>query len=245
MQFRFVVILCFVCCVIASGLFFDRNNTQHERRVLETFNDDLSCPIDYNFFFCLQKLDVIYFHGVFELTRPSSFALLVHQICRGIAMCIPRQNFRIILHTSDEDVAQYYRAAAFLDHHSIPYVQWRGPFDTYTVHLARLQVLNDVYSFDKYILQVDSDEFVPLRELQRTLAKFSSLRHVPGSCGVVMGTLQDRITRDGHLPNITLDTDLAETFPLQCSIKKRLEQAAYRKIVLYSSVYRPWIGISS
>jgi hypothetical protein len=47
---------------------------------------------------------------------------------------------------------------------------------------------------------------------------------------------------DGSLVNVSLTDNLESSFPLQCEIKKVLEKAAHKKIVMYRAIYRPEVG---
>ena len=47
---------------------------------------------------------------------------------------------------------------------------------------------------------------------------------------------------DGSLVNVTMGGNLHKQFPLQCEIKKFLEKAAHKKIVLYRAPFRPEVG---
>lgn len=47
---------------------------------------------------------------------------------------------------------------------------------------------------------------------------------------------------DGSLINISLADSVENSFPLQCEIKKVLEKAAHKKIVMYRATYRPEVG---
>jgi hypothetical protein len=178
-----------------------------------------------------------------------------------MSLCIPKKNFRIVLHVPENDqidpnqqghrstsilsqsnsLAGYYTAVKFLKDNSIPFASWRGTFDTVAASTVRLWSLKDVKSSREVVLQVDMDEFpwftgLDLAKIVDTLADDSS------HTDVAFGYLMDRLPADGYPANITLATNLDVEFPMLCPLKRTLEKAASRKLVLYRATYRPSVG---
>lgn len=201
------------------------------------------CPDQYIPKDCIDNADKFYFHGVFETHRPSSYALVVHHICRALHLCITRSNFRIALHNS-KSTHEFLMAKKFLTNLQIPHRVWTREFDTYSINNVRRLMLVDVTTRDKFIWQVDSDEFVPLDAMKAIMrSAISSALYLPNDgCSFFKGDLIDRLPIDGSLVNITINTNLETDFPLACDIKKEMEKAEFRKLILYAGDQRPWIG---
>ncbi len=121
----------------------------------------------------------------------------------------------------------------------ISFVVWRSRFDTVSAQIARLHVLRDVNREDQLILQSDIDEFPDLSHL-RIMVELLLKRD--SQCDVFSGTLWDRMPQSGELQNVSLVRSLRGSFPLRCEIKRVLERAASKKIILYRAVYRPEVG---
>jgi hypothetical protein len=156
-----------------------------------------------------------------------------------LAACVPPENFRVIIHTvgaikSDLDVA-----TDFLDYNGIKFLRWKSEFDSAAAQYTRLHALQAVNRSDQLILQADIDEFPDLSHL-----KFMSetLLQKESPCDVFSGILLDRLPRDGSLQNVSHNDDLDKKFPLRCEVKKTLEKAAHKKIVLYRASFRSEVG---
>ena len=156
-----------------------------------------------------------------------------------LASCVRPQNFKIILHSVGAIRSDFRTAARFLKQYGISYTMWKSTFDSATAQFARLHVLDGVNRTNQLILQADIDEFPEMSHL-KVMAEILLGPEAP--CDVFSGTLLDRMPRDGSLVNISIGADLAEQFPLQCEVKKFLEKAAHKKIVLYRATFRPEVG---
>lgn len=156
-----------------------------------------------------------------------------------MANCIPPENFEVLLHSVGAIHNDLNAATKFLRQHSIRYVLWRSPFDSASAQFARLHILDKVNTTDQLILQADIDEFPDLSHL-KVMAEILLQKDSP--CDVFSGTLRDRLPSDGSLLNISLGADMDSTFPLHCEVKKILEKAAHKKIVLYRASFRPEVG---
>jgi len=61
-------------------------------------------------------------------------------------------------------------------------------------------------------------------------------------CDVIYGNLVERLPPDGVLVNMSLDSPLANQFPVMCDIKSSIEEAVRRKLILFRGSFRPGIG---
>lgn len=156
-----------------------------------------------------------------------------------LASCVLPHNFKIILHTVGAIKSDFRTAARFLKQYDIRYTTWKSTFDSASAQFARLHVLEGVNQTNQLILQADIDEFPDLTHL-KSMAEILLKNNAP--CDVFSGTLKDRMPKDGSLKNVSMGTDLKIQFPLQCEIKKFLEKAAHKKIVLYRASFRPEVG---
>jgi len=200
---------------------------------------------------CVFAADQVYFHGIFDFQKSSAMALFVNQVCRALAVCIPPANFRLIFHTLLSPPQLLHQASHFLTSNGIHNVTiWDKPFDSVSASKMRLVSLADVHKKDQLILQVDADEFANFDFLSFGIKKLLSRSN---RCDYLMGTLRERVAENGHLINITLsdsrtpgvkatDLSIEAQFPWTCELKKEIEAAADRKLVLYRALYRPAIG---
>lgn len=200
---------------------------------------------------CVVSANAVYFHGIFDFQKHSSMALFVNQVCRAMSVCIPPENFRLVLHTLLSPTRILQQAEAFLAQYRINHViKWKKAFDTVAANHMRQAVLADVNRPDQLILQADADEFVSFDLLSHGVTK---LLNRSNKCNHLMGNLRERVEREGHLINITLhdirtpgvtriNQSIEENFPWTCSLKKTIEDAEDRKLVLYQAVYRPAVG---
>lgn len=197
------------------------------------------CPDMYTPSHCIEGSENIYFHAIFEMTRPSSYPLFVHQICRALYMCIPTQQFRIALHRPTN--GPYYifdRSVNFILSKGINYRVWEQQFDTISINFLRNIMLRDIFLPSNIIWQADADEFV---DLQQFGSMITNMLERP-DCDYFRGDLVDRLPRSGALINITMRTDLSKAFELRCDIKQIMEKAEFRKLILYRGDQRPWLG---
>lgn len=183
--------------------------------------------------------DHVYFHAIFDFVRYSSLPLMVKQVCAVLNKCVRPANFRVILHSVDAIKKDIKSAANFLTKNKISFLLWRSRFDTVSAQIARLRVLNDVNREDQLILQSDIDEFPDLSHMQ-TMVELLLKRD--SQCDVFSGTLWDRMPLSGELQNVSLTQSITDKFPLRCEIKKVLERAASKKIIMYRAVFRPEVG---
>lgn len=224
-----MLLLCLLCCAFLNAL-------SHE------FCHSLNFPYS-----CRERMEDVFFHSLYDFVRPSGFSLFVHQICFALSVCIPPKNFRILLHSQNADFDLYLKAKAFLSESSITFVEWDEEFDTIKAKKARIAVLQDVFRYDHFILQADSDEF-PSRSA--VVEAIGAIRQ-SSSCDAYLGILRERVSSTGQLINITLpigqqggkaDYSLVSLFPYVCHLKKSVESAAVHKLVLYRAIYRPSVG---
>jgi hypothetical protein len=190
------------------------------------------------------KFEEIYFHSILDFHRPSSIALLKYQICQADLLCIPKSNFRIILHLPKDATALsriwFREARLYLLAKSIHYIVWTDEFTSASSQRARKSVLKDLnYSQNAVIVQLDADEFFA----RPAVDLISRARLIlTGQCDYYHGVLEERLPIDGALLNISLLTPLRHQFPLVCRVKDSVERAATRKVVLYRASFRPDVG---
>ena len=203
-----------------------------------------------------------YFHSIFDFQRPSGFTLFVNQICRSLLLCIPPQNFRIVLHSSvSKFTHDHNRAFGFLKQYSVPYFVWTGTFDTIVSRTIRLIALRKVDQPSMAILQLHADEFPvfdapTFRHMVRHLLRNpDSVEEEDKICDIFFGKLYERLPESGSMVNISLPQDgggegedrslfylNSKSFPYSCEIKGSVEHAQTRKLILYRALYRPAVG---
>lgn len=200
---------------------------------------------------CVFRASSVYFHGIFDFQKPSAFPLFVNQVCRALSVCIPPENFRLVFHTVQAESGKLELADQFMAEYNIKEaLRWNMPFDTRAANKVRQISLADVNLPTQLILQVDADEFISFERLSAGIKK---LLDKSNRCTHLMGILRERVEKTGRLVDITLsdirdpgvtryDLSIESTFPWICSVKKSIEEAQDRKLVLYSAIYRPQSG---
>jgi hypothetical protein len=206
---------------------------------------------------CQNELQMknIYFHSVFDVSKPSSVSLTVKQICRALSLCINKKNFRIVLNVSKTYNREYtqfmsYKSLVmFLESLSINFSTWLGNFDTYALTEIRMKSLSDVNDYNDIIFQVDADEF-PIFDMNNNTNTINNSINKSlinkilndNKCDVVYGKLLDAISSSKKLINVTWDKPLDEQFSSVCDAKKHVEHANAHKLILYRGIYRPLPG---
>lgn len=194
----------------------------------------------------------VYFHSVFDVSKPSSVSLTVKQICRALSLCINKKNFRIVLNVSKTYNREYiqfmsYKSLVmFLESLSINFMTWLGNFDTYALTEIRMKSLSDVNHYYDIIFHVDADEF-PIFDTNNTITNSINKALISkiltdNKCDVMYGKLLDAVSSTKKLINVTWDKPLDEQFSTVCDAKKHVERANAHKLILYRGMYRPLPG---
>ncbi len=106
---------------------------------------------------CTEYFTNIFFHGVFDMTRFSSVPLLYHQVCQHLSLCIPKENFRIIIH-SPPNVTYTTR---LLIHENVQQINNSFLKEAIAINLALLHAtklnLNNIVPLQETLLKIPSN----------------------------------------------------------------------------------------
>jgi hypothetical protein len=166
--------------------------------------------------------------------------LMIFRICEVFQYCIKKDNIRIIIHIkTNENIANnlnFISIKNILDLLSIHYTLWEGVFSAdgkmiETYNLFTKSIKND----SKLIIyHSDIDEIPDPMKFKLALEELRS-----GSCDVIRGIWFERISNDGSLTNILLNSSLTSQYPLQCKISDTVVGGGKtKKVIAYRANLR-------
>lgn len=198
-----------------------------------------------------------YYHMIVGLENPTNFNLLIWRVCEGFQLCIPPQNFLLILHgpsqqqptpseqSNESDAAKESaalreyamttkRVVAFLEDRGISINLWHGEFSSDAKMEQAYALLKGKVDNNKIIYHTDIDEITDAKDLEEALKELGS-----GSCDYVRGSWSERLSRTGSLNKVELTSPLKLQYPLRCKVSDNVVGGGMtKKTVLYRANLR-------
>ncbi len=170
--------------------------------------------------------------------RDEDFRLpfLYHFLRHYLGLGVPASNFLITLHATDD--SDLLSPAAVIRNFGILKIRTRR--ESYDCHLFHDAILAAITScaHDDWVLCVDFDEYVELPfELPELISQLETR-----NLNAMKGTLVDRISEDGGLPEVRLEPGLWQQFPLAAPLTGELVAGCAEKVCLFQAPLKPRLG---
>jgi hypothetical protein len=166
-------------------------------------------------------------------SRPFLRHFIEHYLGAGIDPA----NFRLTLHSAEDDGSDLWCRDWLRNYGIIPIAEFGGPYDCYLFYEKNFEAMSKLPS-DAWIVLIDFDELI---FFPQGLPDFINTIEA-GSYDLVMGHLIDRVAPNGQLLPIVEHLPIWDQFSTSCRLTRDVVGGDDRKTCLFRNYLTPSLG---